>query len=181
MVLTLFAAAVNWRFDHAGQKWAFVSFESRESARNMYYISMAGTVMVCCTFLPCLMLLVFIQMQNVYRNQTTNSRFSKIKTAYRAEAELKLQAIIDNDDASSDSDLSAFSYSTLGSKSNYSRMTEDPVLTEWSGFACKIFLQEDNWSKPVLRLCGAKSSLEGSPCKQKNDMEEGVTEAYRRR
>jgi len=169
MVLTLFAAAVNWRFDHAGQKWAFVSFESRESARNMYYISMAGTVMVCCTFLPCLLLLVFIQMQNVYRNQTTNSRFSKIKTAYRAEAELKLQAIIDNDDASSDSDLSAFSYSTLGSKSNYSRMTEDPVLTE------------DNWSKPVLRLCGAKSSLEGSPCKQKNDMEEGVTEAYRRR
>lgn len=54
-------------------------FLSQISSQLAYDITLAVTGAITLAFLPCLLLLVTIQMQNLWKNQTTNARFGKKK------------------------------------------------------------------------------------------------------
>ena len=56
---------------------------------QMYFdISIGLTMAVCVMFLPCLLFLVAIQIQNFWLNQTTNTRYSRFKRGGLSEAQL---------------------------------------------------------------------------------------------
>jgi hypothetical protein len=61
---------------------------SAEAAQAYFNVSIGMSTFVCVLFLPCLLFLVVIQIQNFMLNQTTNTRFSKFKRNGLSEAQI---------------------------------------------------------------------------------------------
>jgi hypothetical protein len=75
----------NQRPDHI---LPIIMHNTPEATQVYFDVSIGLTMVVCLLFLPCLLFLVVIQLQNFWLNQTTNSRFSRFKRGGLSDAQL---------------------------------------------------------------------------------------------
>lgn len=86
-------------------------------ATQLYFdLAIGLTMTVCVMFLPCLLFLVAIQLQNFWLNQTTNTRFSRFKRGGLSEAQL---SALQNERDSEDSEDHAMAF---GDRTPYQRL-----------------------------------------------------------
>lgn len=108
-----------------------------ETTQLYFEITIGITMVVTLMFLPCLLFLVAIQIQNFWLNQTTNTRFSRFKRGGLTEAQLNA---LQQERESSDSDHSGLAFNDRSHDRDYSRLEnsleERTGATSFFGMIC---------------------------------------------